>query len=211
MYCKNCGERINDDMVFCPKCGVSCMNESLHVVTQSKKNKIIGLATICIIVGIILIIVLKITGIIGGNYEKVIKKCVKSIEKEDGKLLCSLYAPDYIDYMVGEGTFYSNIDSYIMDLTEECEEKHEYLSSGIEKHPNITYTIIEKKKLSNDELAELNDRLEEYYDFKRNSVRTAYHVTFRVFIPGGNHSYTYEQYMLKIGGRWYMNRGDLGL
>lgn len=37
--------------------------------------------------------------------ENIIKKFVKAIENKDGNLLCSLYAPDYISYMIGPGSF----------------------------------------------------------------------------------------------------------
>lgn len=210
MYCNKCGQQINPKGSFCPKCGNRIKVIRNHPAAGTvKRNRYAGISAIAVLAVIVVIVVVKIAGGNGG-YEKVIEKYVQAIQEEDGELLCSLYAPDYVKYMVGPGSFYSEMGDYIDDLTEECEDKHEDLSSGIEKHPDIAYEIISEEPLDEADLERLNRSLEDY-DFEEDSVSEACYVTFLVYIPGGEDRYRCEQYMLKIHGKWYMNRGYIDL
>ena len=118
--------------------------------------------------------------------ENVIKNFTKAIENKDGKLLCSLYVPDYISYMTGPESFYSDKDDLI---------------------PNIKYKITNKEKLNSSDLEELNNCLTEQLDFEKNSVSSAYYVTFTCYVSGSDHVYTADRYLIKIKGKWYMGRG----
>ena len=84
--------------------------------------------------------------------ENIIKKFVKAIENKDGNLLCSLYAPDYISYMIGPGSFYSDKDELIEEFTEECEDNYDLLSVSEDVKPNIKYKITNKEKLNSSDL-----------------------------------------------------------
>lgn len=147
MYCKKCGGEIEAGAVFCRHCGTAVVvNAGKKEKNKSKKYKLIGILSV-------LVLVLTVAGIIGKvsgkGYERVLKKYVKAIEQEDGGLLYSLYAPAYVDWLVGPGSFYSKIEYLISDYQEECEEHHEYLSDGIEKHPPIQYEIESAERLNN--------------------------------------------------------------
>lgn len=206
MFCENCGTQVSENTKFCPKCGTQIIQEENWKNKESiKKNKYIGIFIILIVVVVGFSFWLNVSGVLGG-YEKIIEKYVKAIQEEDGELLCSIYAPEYVDYMTGSGSFFSDQEELAEFFAEECEEKHEDLSGGIESHPDIKYDIVNEEKLDESELEELNDDLEDWYDFEKNSVSKAYYVTFEVYIPGGT-VYHAENYLLKIHGKWYMGRG----
>lgn len=139
--------------------------------------------------------------------ENVIKNFTKAIENKDGKLLCSLYAPDYISYMTGPESFYSDKDDLIEEFTEECEDNYDLLSVSEDVKPNIKYKITNKEKLNSCDLEELNNCLTEQLDFEKNSVSSAYYVTFTCYVSGSDHVYTADRYLIKIKGKWYMGRG----
>lgn len=206
MFCENCGTQVKENMKFCPNCGNQItQGQNRKKEETAKKNKYIGILTISVLAIVVIVLVFNVAGVFGG-YEKVIKKYVKAIQEEDGQLLCSIYAPEYIDYMTGSGSFFSNEEELAEEFTEECKEKHEDLSGGVENHPDIKYDIISEEKIDEEDLESLNDDLEDWYDFENDSVSEAYYVTFKVYIPGGD-VYRVERYMLKIHGRWYMGRG----
>ena len=46
-----------------------------------------------------------------------------------------------------------------------------------------------------------------YYSFEKNSVSSAYYVTFTCYVSGSDHVYTADRYLIKIKGKWYMGRG----
>lgn len=211
MFCKKCGGQIVEGVAFCKHCGTPVNVERsamLKPETASKKYRLVGIFAVGIV---ILIVILATAGIVtkvnGKGYEKVLQKYVKAIEQEDGELLYSLYAPAYVDWLVGPGSFYSETEYLISDYQEECKEHHEYLSNGIEKHPPIQYDIESAEKLNAEDLESLNRMLTRDYDFDENSVRQCYLVSCRIYIPGGNHSLTGERYIMKIRGKWYMGRG----
>lgn len=72
MYCKNCGEKLEDNIKFCAKCGNKCneknlVNNTLEKVKKIDKKILIG-------VGIALvIIILLVSGIFGKRYTKNMK------------------------------------------------------------------------------------------------------------------------------------------
>ena len=73
--------------------------------------------------------------------------------------------------------------------------------------PNIKYKITNKEKLNSSDLEELNNCLTEQLDFEKNSVSSAYYVTFTCYVSGSDHVYTADRYLIKIKGKWYMGRG----
>lgn len=168
---------------------------------KNKKKIYIGLFFI-IIVGIASSI-----HTIQNKPENIIKKFVKAIENKDGNLLCSLYAPDYISYMIGPGSFYSDKDELIEEFTEECEDNYDLLSVSEDVKPNIKYKITNKEKLNSSDLEKLNSCLTEQLDFEKNSVSSAYYVTFTYYVSGSDYVYTVDRYLIKIKGKWYMGRG----
>lgn len=74
MYCKNCGEKLEDNVKFCPKCGNQCNKDKsdLTNIVLEKVKKVDK--KILIAVGIALIvIVLLISGVVGKKYTKNMK------------------------------------------------------------------------------------------------------------------------------------------
>lgn len=222
MFCSKCGAQIEDGAAFCTKCGAEAaeqhsrrttaagyqVNESIQNKSKPEGNyRLIGMIGTAVIALVVIIVIIKVIGAFSGGYEKVIEKYLKAIQEEDGELLCSIYPPEYIDFLIGPGSFYSDEEGLAEDFTEECAERHEELSGGIYGHPDIEYDIVSEEKLGENELESLNNDLEDNYDFEENSVSQAYYVTFRVYIPGGEKVYTAERYLLKIHGKWYMGRG----
>ncbi len=53
MYCKNCGQEINDDATFCPNCGTPC-NANLNVQVNNSSDKPIKGKGIGILLGLLL-------------------------------------------------------------------------------------------------------------------------------------------------------------
>ena len=188
MKCLKCHAEIDEVSRFCTVCGTK--------VPDWKKLKALAikLAGVALIIVALMAVVSNLNG-----PDKVIKKYVRAIETSNGKLMYKVYAPEYNEYLIGHGSFYS--------YTEECKDNYEELLGNNTKPQKIKYEIIKKEKLDKDELHDLNACLEDQLDFKRNSASAAYNVTFICYMPGSDDVYTLERYIFKIRGKWYMGRG----
>lgn len=197
MKCLKCHAEIDETLKFCTVCGTK--------VPDWKKLKALTIKLAGIAVIIIVALIAVVSNVNGPD--KVIKKYVRAIETSNGKLMYKVYAPEYNEYLIGPGSFYSDKDELIDDYTEECKDDYEELLGNNTKPQKIKYEIIKKEKLDKDGLHDLNACLEEQLDFKRNSASTAYNVTFICYMPGSDDVYTLERYIFKIRGKWYMGRG----
>ena len=197
MKCLKCNSEIDETSKFCTVCGCK--------VPDVKKTKILGTKLVGIIAICIIALVVVICNVNGP--ERVIKNYVRAIETTNGRLLYKVYAPEYNNYLIGPGSFYSDKEELIDNYTEECEDNYEQLQGDSTKAKKIKYEIISKRKLDNEELEELNYCLEDQLNFKRNSSSAAYYVTFIIYMPGSDDVYTLERYIFKKGGKWYMGRG----
>ncbi len=197
MKCLKCHAEIDETSKFCTVCGTK--------VPDWKKLKTLTIKLAGIAVIIIVALIAVVSNVNGPD--KVIKKYVRAIETSNGKLMYKVYAPEYNEYLIGPGSFYSDKDELIDDYTEECKDDYEELLGNNTKPQKIKYEIIKKEKLDKDELHDLNACLEDQLDFKRNSASAAYNVTFICYMPGSDDVYTLERYIFKIRGKWYMGRG----
>ena len=213
MFCRKCGGEITDGAAFCKYCGESIVKNKTEIIIASHKNsenrkyRLIGIMAVVLVVLGILGVGLKVAG---NGYERVIKKYIKSIQNQDGELRFSTLAPDYIDSMIGPGNFYSSEKSFINNLTEECESDYKYFSSCGE-NIKFKYEILEAQKLSKKDVEYVNKSLRNY-GFEKNCVSKAYDVTCQVVASGseGIEVATRGFLVLRIHGKWYINRGYIG-
>lgn len=99
MYCKNCGELIDDNAYVCPKCGVLTNNELKKQSTDV--SVILGIIAICI--GIFIPIVAWVCGGIGLSQ-------ANKINSKSGKIL------NIIGLILGSITFLNNLYLFIFVL-----------------------------------------------------------------------------------------------
>lgn len=216
--CPVCGGQVNPQDAFCGGCGakLEVPREAPDMTDTGqiqKRNQWIG-------IGVTALAGVALLGVIAGviwkcsesGYEKIPKKYIQSIQDADGTLRYSLYAPDYLDYMIGNDSFFSSSEQFISDMQEECESELKDMQGKFGEDVKLTCRINSAEKLDEEELVNFNDRLESWYDFTEDSVSECYQVNFSMEASGeeGTGAYSRDAYIMKIKGKWYMQRGDMG-
>lgn len=198
MFCRNCGEQIEEGNAFCANCGERINKEVIEqqIYTakkgrddQKRKNRIIGIIATAIVAVIVAVVIVKVIGLFNGGYEKVIEKYIKAIQEDDGELLCSLYPPEIIE----------NAENYNKEeLTEVCKGIKEDFFEGIENHQDIEYDIISVES-GESELESLNEQMKEEMGI---TVDEIYSIDLEVSM--GEVVCDDTCVIVKIRGKWYM-------
>lgn len=202
MFCRKCGEKIEEGNVFCPNCGERTTGErieqQMYNVKKEKdnqrRNRIIGIVGIAIILVIAVLVIVKRVSLFNGGYEKVIENYVRAIQEEDGELLRSLYPSEVVEYTEGSDSTYNK-----EEMTEICKEIRKELAGGIENYQDIEYDIVSAEEIGEAELENLNKQIEDY-DF---TIRQAYYINLKMYIPE-KEACDDTCCVVKIHGKWYM-------
>ena len=115
MFCKNCGNELENNAMFCGKCGTlvrqdtkgSPLNTEINSMTGAVKNK--GKKKLWkVIIAIVVVIGVFFVGShvydVKFGYKKVIKQFINGTEKMDWKVLSDLSTDEYFDFISEEAT-----------------------------------------------------------------------------------------------------------
>lgn len=215
MFCKKCGEKIADNVKFCPKCGEKVERIGAVVRTDlsnatgesdTKKYRYVGIAFVAICV----ILLCSLMG--GKGYEKVLKKYYRAVQYADANLYYSILAPDYIDYMVGSGSWYSSNADFKTALENELEEYGDSFQYDCGGQLRFSVKVTEVKHLTTKERTDFAKNLKDYYEFTHN-ISDLVELDYKLTVSGTTGSVTQNMegfYAFKMGGKWYMQKGYVG-
>lgn len=99
MYCKNCGKKLEENAIFCAKCGTKCKEEKADISINKYIEKIKKLdKKILIAIGIgLIVIILLISGAFGKKYTENMEKV-----RESGNIMYLGFREDGTGYKFGE-------------------------------------------------------------------------------------------------------------
>lgn len=209
MFCRKCGEQISGNEKFCPKCGapvVSAQQPGMQgagrpggTAAAKKKPPYLAIGLIAV-VAIVVIVAVKML-FFSNNYEKPVKNLMKSIEKQDTKLLMSTIPDDVFDVLEEEldmdkDEIVDQLDGMISELADEYDGKIK-----------VEYEIEDVHKLKKSEIKEIEDELYDSVEIKegkRLEIST-------VFYVDGEVEEEEDMYLnvIKVGGKWYIDPSSM--
>lgn len=222
-FCNYCGTQLSDDAAFCPNCGSSIASAapetpqpvqsasvqeaaapsssaaSSSAVTTTEggvnKNLIIG---ICGAVAAVIVLFFIVSSIVSGfGYKGPIKKYIAAINKEDGKKYMKAI-PEFVSEAADKDE--DDWEEYLGDLKD-------FFDVG--KDPKLSYDIVDKIEISEDDLEKYEDSINEDYKDELDDdveVSAGYEVLLKMTVKGSKRSKKdfSNIVVLKIDGDWYL-------
>ncbi len=213
-FCSNCGTEIKEGTAFCSKCGAKAGETAQQDYSQGmpdysantygssqqsskpNNNKKIGMIVVGVAAVIVLFLLFKFVGIFTTPaYEKPIKYVCDGLEKGNGKTMMKAF-PDYIVDQLEDN--YGDMDDFMDMMSENLED-----SFG--KRIKISYKVTDKDKVDKDDIDDLEDEIESYYDEKV-KIKAAYNLEVEMKIKGSedDDKSKDELTVIKIGSKWYL-------
>ncbi len=244
-FCGQCGAQLNDNATFCTNCGASItpqqtaaqqtsapvsgfqqaaqninMNTIKDAVSmeniknlKSKPNKL-TIAILGILLALIIILVIILCAIFGGgSYKTPIDNLVKVYNKGDGDALEDLMPPYYDDMSEALSGLAD------VDFDEKAEEIRDEFEDEFGEDAKMSYEIIDKEKLDDDELDDYNamSSLTSLLSDKKASkyeVTKAYQLTVKFTVEGDDDDSSEKMDIVvgKMDGEWcLLDGGDLDI
>lgn len=199
-FCEHCGSELKDNDKVCPNCGAAVegtaakkdvKNANANTEKVEKNNK----KTIAIVGGIIvaaIIVLVVIFSIIGGAYKTPIKNYFNGVQKSNAKT----YLKAYPEFMREDLE-----DTYDEEF---FEKRMESLEKSYGDKVKISYKVVDKIKMTKDELKESKEDLEKDYDDEKIKITDGYKVCVKLTIKGSDEKETNFMTLdvLKINGKW---------
>jgi uncharacterized membrane protein YvbJ len=228
-FCNNCGAELKEGAAFCMQCGAKVADVSqpkvdmnTHTTPQyapyagpgtvpnavpyaapgmkSNNNKVIAIVAASVGSFILLIILISVIRVLSTPaYEKPLKNLEAAIEKSDFDKLVAAY-PDYIsDGMDDFLEYYDDEDEYVEEIFGGLEDE---FGSRI----NVTFKVKDKEKMTRDELEDLEEDIDSYYDEEVN-IKAGYYLSVEASIKGSedHDKQNTEMTVIKIGSKWYLS------
>ncbi len=193
-FCGNCGAVNNDTAVICESCGNSLLASA--PVTAKKKSSTGKMAAIAVVAVAVIVLIISL---FSGGSDKVVKKIVKAYDNEDAEALMKLY-PEFM----ADG-FEDNIEE-----TSEAQIEGFYLLLSLADidtdDVKLSYKIKDEDKYDKDELEDLAEEFEEYFDdFEEKKLKAAidYEVDVTIKSDGEEEEMELIVHAFKYGGKWY--------
>ncbi len=215
-FCSNCGSEIKEGTVFCSNCGAKTAdagqqqagntqgmqnnNTYGNFTPQSNKpnnNKIIGMAVVGVAALVGLFILVKLFGVFTTpGYEKPLQYVCDGLEKGNLKTMMKAF-PSYITEEM-EDYYDDYADVFADNMKEQLEEE-------FGKNVKVSYKVTDKDKLDKDDIEELVEDIEYFYDEKV-KIKDAYELEVEMKVKGKDGSDESEDSItvIKIGSKWYM-------
>lgn len=234
-FCTKCGASCDDSTAFCTSCGAkfdsaaqpqaaaTAGTEDKSILDKFKENanvdtlkglqknpnfnKIVGIAAVGVLALIILIILIST---LGAGYKKPIGNFLKAIEEKDPKAYVKTipdFEYDYYKKKLKDSDKYDKPE----DLFEEQLEKSlEELEDDYGKKIKLSYKVVDKEKLDDDDLKDIKKIFKENYDEKSVDVSKGYEVDVEVKVKGKDdkdeEDVTFT--VVKVNGDWVIYEVD---
>lgn len=214
--CKQCGAQLEDNMVFCDKCGAKQDAEPALAGDNGAKgspfdriakkigmssSSLIGVVVIAVVAIIIIILLCSLIG--GGGYKKPLNALEKAINNEDASKYIKTLNDTYVSEYEKE---------YDEDLEDEFEDKIDSLVDSFEdeygKKPKIDFEVIDTIKMTDDELKAIYKAYYKELD-KDLEVTKGYKVAIKVTVKGKDDKVEYftTTNIVKVDGTWMFAGG----
>ncbi len=212
MNCNKCGKDIGNE-AFCPDCGTPAAQNAASAEAAptaaangfdiKKYLPIIGIAAAVLVV---LILIISLVG--GGGKSKaksLLKKETKAVLEEDVEAYIETL-PEYMIEYYEDSYGKSDYEDYLED---DLSETVEYLEDEYGKDVKVSYSIIESRKMTDDEIDDIEDTIKAIYDQKVD-VAKGYYGVMEVTVKGKDKVQSYSTFrVIKVDGEWCVYSGGL--
>ncbi len=229
-FCTKCGKKLEENAVGCPNCNSTTdaqptpaeVPASAPLTSVKEKllgNKKILIGGIAVVVAAIVVLIIVLVS--GGGYKKAVERYInliylKDITEDDIRLL----APESLWEEWADDEGYRSVDAMFEEWIEDYEEElEEFLEELDDFEMDIDYEIKYEEELSERELDELCEALEDRYDMNYSDFTEGY--TFKLEVSG----YVSAEYQgeelyeeiddkitltaVKMNGEWYLVNGSM--
>lgn len=209
MNCKNCGTKLESDVLFCPNCGTKVVPQENPIPLQetsfdeatTEKKILFGLTKKQLLIGGIAIIAAMIVFLVllgslfGGNSSKgVVKDYYKALETANAGKLLDTVPKDYLEELM---------DDRDISKKELKKSVQEYLDDYSDKYDDIRVTFESKKKMNRDDWEKYLD----VDDLDDDEIKKAiqYELKIRYESDGGDavNTKTEDFIVFRYEGSWY--------
>lgn len=204
--CNSCGAELEDDVLFCDKCGAKqeapvTMETTVGSdapVPGMSRNTIIAIAA-CGVAAVVVVIILA-SLLLGGGYKKAVKAQFKALNKNDAEKIIKTLPDDYLSIMddVHGDDYEKYLDNQIDNVIEEYEDK-----DRCGKNLKFSYEIVGKIKYTDDEIDDMIDSYEDNFD-EEIDIKKGYILALKTKVKGDKdteESFT-QISVIKIDGKW---------
>lgn len=234
-FCGRCGAQLDDNAIFCTKCGANLgqPNQQFNadaVKNVAAKNTVTAAVkngdkkTLAIVGGIVgavvvLIVVFICCLIFGGGYKDPLKRMKKTLENGDGKSYRQMVMSD--KYFKAINNNNDAVDDYFKG---DIDEYYDYdrlwapLEDMYGKNIKVTYDIKTKKKLKKSDLEDYQDDLQRDADSMgiddyEPKVTAGYELKINLSVKGDDDKYTDTNslHVYKVDGDWVIPSIDFWL
>lgn len=219
MYCGKCGEKIEEGIKFCPKCGNIVSGKSIHTNTEIVENSVdktgrnqqqsrwVGILIIAVLVLVAGILMKNL--LVKSPEDIAIQACKAEISGNIDKYY-KLLAPPYLNYMVGQAGWFDTEEEFKEVLQEYADDLRYRIESNCGEDFRAEYEVDSIETCDSETLERVQKELRNYYDYEEN-VQDAVKVNVRMTFKGDEDraEYISEISCVKIKGRWYVHRPEI--
>lgn len=207
-FCNSCGAQLDDNTTFCNNCGTKVESApQATTATPSKAPKSLpkldkSMLKIAVPAAAAVIVLIVVISIIAGNgYKKPIKNMINGFNDGDEEVYCDAL-PDFLikKYDKSDDDYYKNVREKIKYQVKSWEESEVY---EIGDDPEVSYEIIDKIEMNEEDLEDVQSIIKSMYD-KKVDVTGGYSVALVITVEGKDGEYSYPDIMsvYKIDGKW---------
>ncbi|MBP3707918.1 MAG: zinc ribbon domain-containing protein [Clostridia bacterium] len=199
-FCEHCGSELKDNDKVCPNCGAAVEGKAAkkdvkNANANTEKVEKSNVKTIAIVGGIIvaaIIVIVVIFSLIGGAYKTPIKNYFNGVQKTNAKTYLKAY-PEFMRENLE--------DTYDEEF---LEKRKESLEKTYGDNVKLSYKVVDKIKMTKDELDKVKDELKEDYDDEKIKISSGYKVCVKLTVKGSDEKETNFMTLdvLKINGKW---------
>lgn len=169
----------------------------------TKQKQILGGA-----VGALVLVLVCVAMLGGRGYKKTVDVFVnKAVKAPSGKAVVSL-VPGKVLNKSFEDVDYTKADM-IEDINEAGKKQQKQLKKALGDRWSLSYDIIHDEPLDEDDLEDVQDKYDDYYDVKVKDARTV-EVKLRFKGPEKNATATMELPLIRVGNSWYLDYLEMG-
>ena len=142
-----------------------------------------------------LVVVLLLVSLMGGSGKSVVKKYAKAMMNGDTETMLKIRHEDYLNKLED---YYDDAEAYYDEMFEELEDSDTEIKG---------YEITDvKKDYDKDDIEDVAEMLDEYYDIDEDSVKNMvrYTIKWDLEIDGDDETEKEKVLVIKIDGKWYL-------
>lgn len=199
-FCNNCGSAMEDDVVFCPNCGAqdAPAYDEAPAAKKPLNPMVLVLGGIAAVVVLVIVLLL-----IGSGPKRALKRYEKVVNGKGN--IEKLYPEEFFKQKREDNEDFSK--SEWLDKEEDSyKDSIKTREDNYGDNAKVTYTLLEKKNVTKDELEDIEDALDRQYDIDDKDVKQAVKMAVKAEVKGKeDKSFNYTQMIaVKIKGTWYL-------